>query len=71
MGIGNVMLRIWKGQDRVIAYDSKTLFRLERNCCIVKTRKHFQNYISGQEFHLCITTLPRSDFSFLKTWKER
>lgn len=34
MGVGDVMLKIWKGQDHVIAYDSKTLPRPERNCCI-------------------------------------
>lgn len=74
MGIGDVMLQIWKGQDHVIAYESKTISRPERNCCIGDYCKYtwtIPKLPLWQEFHLCITTLSWSDSSFLKTWKER
>jgi hypothetical protein len=69
VGIGGVLSQVQDGQERVIAYYSKTLSKAERNYCItrrellatVKTLEHFHTYLYGQEFHL------RTDHSAL-TW---
>jgi ribonuclease HI len=68
-GIGGVVSQIQDGQERVIAYYSKTLYKEERNYCvtrlellaIVRTLEHFHKYLYGQQFHL------RTDNSAL-TW---
>jgi hypothetical protein len=68
-GIGGVLSQIQDGQERVIAYYSKTLNMAERNYCvtrrellaIVRTLEHFHKYLYRQEFHL------RTDHSAL-TW---
>jgi hypothetical protein len=69
VGIGGVLSQLQDGQERVVAYFSKTLSKAERNYCvtrrellaIVKTLEHFHKYLYGQEFHL------RKDHSAL-TW---
>jgi hypothetical protein len=60
-GIGGVHSQVQDGQERVIAYYSKTLNKAERNYCvtrrellaIVRMLEHFHKYLYGQEFHLC------------------
>jgi hypothetical protein len=67
VGIGGVLSQVQDGQERVIAYYSKTLNKAERNYCvtrrkllvIVSTMEHFHKYLYGQEFHL------RTDHSLL------
>ena len=69
VGIGGVLSQVQDGQEKVIAYFSKTLSKAERNYCvtrrellaIVKTLEHFHKYLYGQQFHL------RTDHSAL-TW---
>jgi hypothetical protein len=69
VGIGGVLSQVQDGQERVIAYCSKTLNKAERNYCvtrrklfaIVRPMEHFHKYLYGQEFHL------RTDHSAL-TW---
>jgi ribonuclease HI len=66
----NVAIGGVDGQERVIAYYSKTLNKAERKYCvnrrellaIVKALEHFRKYLYGQEFHL------RTDHSAL-TWR--
>jgi hypothetical protein len=68
-GKGGVLFQVQDGQERVIAYYSKTPYKPERNYCvtrrellpILRTLEHFHKYIYGQEFHL------RTDHSAL-TW---
>jgi hypothetical protein len=58
--IGGVLSQIQYGQEQVIAYYSKTLYKAERNYCItrweqlatVRMLEHFHEYHYGQEFHL-------------------
>jgi hypothetical protein len=58
--IGGVLSQIQDGQERVIAYYSKTLNKAERNYCftrrellaMVRTLEHFHKYLYGQQFHL-------------------
>ena len=55
-GIGAILTQ--GTEDRVIAYDSRTLIKIERNCsatklglyAIVIFTHHFKNYILGQNF---------------------
>jgi hypothetical protein len=57
-GIGAVLSQVQDGQERVIAYASKSLSRSERRYCvtrkellaIVKFVKHFKHYLYGQRF---------------------
>jgi hypothetical protein len=57
---GGVLSQAQDGQERVIAYFSKTLSKAERNFCvtrwellaIVKTLEHFHKYLYGQQFYL-------------------
>lgn len=59
-GVGAVLSQVQDGQERVIAYFSKTLNRAERNYCttrkellaIVKAAAHFHCYIYGQEVNV-------------------
>ena len=59
-GIGSVLSQIQDGQERVIAYYSKTLSPPEQNYCItqrellavVKSVKHFRPYLYGRKFKL-------------------
>jgi hypothetical protein len=56
-----VLPQVQDGQERVIAYDSKTLNKAERNYCvtwrevlaIMRTLEYFRKNLYGQEFHLC------------------
>jgi RNase H-like domain found in reverse transcriptase/Reverse transcriptase (RNA-dependent DNA polymerase)/Integrase zinc binding domain/Integrase core domain/gag-polyprotein putative aspartyl protease len=67
-GIGGVLSQIEHGEERVVAYFSKTLSKAERNYCvtrrellaIVKTIEQFHKYLYGQEF------LIRTDHASLK-----
>jgi hypothetical protein len=60
VGIGGVLSQVQDGQERVIAYCSKTLNNAEINYCItrrellaiVRTIEHFHKYLYRQEFHL-------------------
>ena len=60
VGVGAVLSQIQQGQERVIAYFSKTLSPAERNYCVtrrellavVKAVKHFRPYLYGQRFKL-------------------
>jgi hypothetical protein len=69
VGIGAVLSEVQDGQERIIAYYSKTLKKAERNYCvtrqellaIVRTMEHSHKYLYGQKFHL------RTDRSAL-TW---
>jgi hypothetical protein len=55
VGIGGVLSQVKDGQERVIAYFSKTLNKPERNYCvtrwellaIVRTLEHFHKYLYG------------------------
>ena len=55
-GIGAVLSQVQDGQERVIAYGSKTLTRAERNYCVTRREllalvyflKHFRQYLYGQ-----------------------
>jgi hypothetical protein len=61
VGIGGVLPQVQDGQERVLAYYSKTQNKAERNYCItwqellaiMRTLEHFHKYLYGQEFHLC------------------
>jgi hypothetical protein len=54
------------GQERVIAYYSKTINKAEGNYCvnrrellaIVRTLEHFHKYLYGQQFHLRGNPIP-------------
>ena len=60
VGVGAVLSQVQQGQERVIAYFSKTLSPAERNYCVtrrellavVKAVKHFRPYLYGQRFTL-------------------
>jgi hypothetical protein len=60
VGIVGVLSQVQDGQERVIAYYSKTLKKAERNICatrqkllaIVRTLEHFRKYRYGQKIHL-------------------
>jgi hypothetical protein len=68
-GMGGILSQIQDGEERALAYYSKTLNKTESNCCvtrrellaIVRTLDHFHKYLYGQQFHL------RTDHSAL-TW---
>ena len=68
VGIGAVLSQIQNGQERVIAYFSRTLTAPERNYCvtrrellaIVKAVEHFHVYLYGRKFTV------RSDHSALQ-----
>ena len=59
VGIGGVLSQVQDGNERVVAYFSKTLSKAERDYCvtrrellaIVKTLENFHKYLYGQEFH--------------------
>ena len=67
-GLGGVLSQVQDGQEKVVAYFSKTLSKAERNYCVtrkellamVKTLEHFHKYLYGQEFLL------RTDHASLK-----
>jgi hypothetical protein len=54
-GTGGVLSQMQDGQERIIAYYSKTLNKAERNYCvtrrellaIVRTLEHFHKYLYG------------------------
>ena len=56
VGIGAVLSQVQEGQERVIAYGSRTLNRAERNYCVTRRellaiivfQKHFKQYLYGQ-----------------------
>ena len=58
VGVGAVLSQVQQGQERVIAYYSKTLTPAEQNYCVirrellavVKAVKHFRPYLYGQKF---------------------
>ena len=60
VGVGAVLSQIQEGNERVIAYYSKTLGPAERNYCVtrrellavIKAVKHFRPYLYGQTFRL-------------------
>ena len=60
VGVGAVLSQVQQGEERVIAYYSKTLTPAERNYCVtrrellavVKAVKHFRPYLYGQKFRL-------------------
>jgi hypothetical protein len=60
MTTGGALSHVQDGQERVVAYYSKTLSRAERKYCltrwellaIVKTLEHFHECFYGQESHL-------------------
>ena len=68
VGIGGVLSQIQDGQEKVIAYFSKTLSKPERNYCatrkellaVVKSVEHFYKYLYGRRF------LIRTDHAALK-----
>ncbi|MGC8821243.1 MAG: reverse transcriptase domain-containing protein, partial [Fervidobacterium sp.] len=59
-GIGGVLSQNIDGQERVIAYYSRTLGHAERNYCVTRREllaalecmKHFHKYLYGQKFRL-------------------
>ena len=59
-GVGGVLSQVQQGQERVIAYYSKTLSPAERNYCVtrrellavVMAAKHFRPYLYGRPFKL-------------------
>jgi transposase InsO family protein len=68
VGVGAVLSQIQEGEERAVAYYSKTLSPAERNYCVtrrellavVKAMKHFRPYLYGQKFRL------RSDHASLR-----
>ena len=60
VGVGAVLSQVQDGEERVIAYYSKTLAPPERNYCVtrqkllaaVKAVKHFRPYLYGNKFKL-------------------
>ena len=60
VGVGAVLSQIQEGQEKVVAYYSKTLSPAERNYCVtrrelvavIKAMKHFRPYLYGQKFRL-------------------
>ncbi len=60
-GIGAVLSQVQDGQERVIAYASKTMNRTPRRYCttqrellaVVTFVKHFRHYLLGRHFLLC------------------
>lgn len=58
--IGAVLSQIQNGQERVIAYGSRTLSTAEKNYCVTRKEmlalvffvKHFKHYLLGREFTL-------------------
>nr|WPV71156.1 MAG: replicase [Ips erranti-like virus 3] len=68
IGLGGVLSQIQDGEERVIAYFSKSLSKPERNYCVtrkellavVKTVEQFHKYLYGQRFRL------RTDHASLK-----
>lgn len=58
--IGAVLSQIQNGQERVIAYGSRTLSTTEKNYCVTRKEmlalvffvKHFKHYLLGREFTL-------------------
>ena len=58
MGVEAVLSQIQEGNERVVAYYSKTLSPAERNYCVtrrkllavIKAIKHFGPYLCGQKF---------------------
>ena len=68
VGIGGVLSQVQNGQEKVLAYFSKTLSRPERNYCVtrkellavVKSVEHFYKYLYGRKF------LIRTDHAALK-----
>ena len=60
VGVGAVLSQVQNGEERVIAYYSKTLATAERNYCVtrrellavVKATKHFRPYLYGRQFLL-------------------
>ena len=66
--IGAVLSQIQDGQEKVIAYASKSLTKPERNYCVTHTElvavvffvKHFKHYLYGKHFKL------RTDHASLK-----
>ena len=60
VGVGGVLSQIQDGQERVIAYFSKTLGGAEQNYCVtrrellavIKSVQHFRPYLYGRPFHL-------------------
>ncbi|XP_023721191.1 uncharacterized protein LOC111871977 [Cryptotermes secundus] len=73
VGIG-VLSQVQDGQERVTAYFSKTLNKVERNYCvsrpellaIVRTLEHFHKYLYGQQFNL---RTDHSAFTWLMSFK--
>jgi hypothetical protein len=61
VGIIGVLFQVQDGQERVIAYCSKTQNKAERNYCVsrrellgmVRALEEFHKYLYGNEFHLC------------------
>ena len=57
-GIGSVLSQVKDGQERVIAYFSRSLSKTERNYCVtrrellavVESVKHFHHYLYGTQF---------------------
>ncbi len=58
LAIGAVLSQVQEGQEKVIAYASRTLNAAERNYCVTRKEllaviyftKHFKHYLLGQEF---------------------
>ena len=67
-GVGSVLSQVQNGEERVIAYFSKTLSPAERNYCVTRREllavvmavKHFRPYLYGRPFRL------RTDHASLK-----
>jgi hypothetical protein len=74
VGIGGVLSKIQDGQERVIAYYSKTLNKAERIYCItqrellpiVRTLEYINNYLYGQVFHM---RTDHSELTWLRSFK--
>jgi len=58
VGIGAVLSQVQDGEERVIAYASKTLHQAQRNYCVTRREalaivtfvKHFHHYLCGTQF---------------------
>ncbi len=68
VGVGGVLSQMQNGEERVIAYGSKTLTKKQRRYCVTRREllamvvflQQFRHYLLGQEF------LVRSDHSSLR-----
>ena len=74
-GIGGVLSQLYQGEERAVAYASKTLNRAQRNYCVTKREllavvtfvKHFKHFLNGTPF---IIRTDHASLTWLRNFKE-